>query len=282
MKTTVRFFFYLVVGVMAFACTQDSDVPSIDGMIQGDNDFIKAITSNGVIVNKYYYDEAGRIVETNGRFYFYKYIYDGNGRIEKIESAMSSAIYSSLAYDIEAITDLMTSQNTSATNYALYTYDHSGRVSEISNYAKPLNDPDGKFEHRSTRYFEYEGSLIVKSYMNDPSTGQANLIYAYTYDSRGNVINEKYYSSMESKNKLSSENSYKYDDYKNPFQVMSPHYFPGIYTNPNNIVEIKFTSYEDIPESLNNTTLKQSYEYNSNGYPVKLIQDGKTVEEYVY
>ena len=95
MKTTVRFFCYLVVGVMAFACTQDSDAPSIDGMFQGDNDFIKAITLDGVIIHKYYYDEAGRIVERNSRFYFNKFIYDGNGRIEKIESAMSPAIHSS-------------------------------------------------------------------------------------------------------------------------------------------------------------------------------------------
>ena len=176
----------------------------------------------------------------------------------------------------------MTSQNSTATNYSLYTYDQTGRVSEIYFYAKPMNDPKGKFELRSTRSFEYEGSLIVKSYISDPSTGQTNLIYAYTYDSRGNVINEKYYSSMESKNKLSSETSYKYDDYKNPFQVMNPYGLPGIYTNPNNIIESKFTSYEDIPDILKYKTQLLTYEYNSAGYPVKLIQDGKTVEEYMY
>ena len=279
MKTIVRFFFYLVVGVMAFAC--DSDVPSINRTFQGDNDFIKTITINGKIVSNYFYDDAGRILEEHSRYYFHRYLYDTNGRLEKVESAISPAIYSSSSSAINVKTDLMTSQNSSITNYIVYKYDNNGRVTSIDMYTKQINDPDGKFEHGLTRIFEYKDLLIVKASVVDPATGQIYPNYEYTYDSRGNIINEKNISTFNSKTEVVYEISYKYDNYKNPFRVMNPLGSPGMYTNPNNRIEINSTYYLS-SDGINNTTLIQSYEYNSNGYPVKLIQDGKTVEEYVY
>ena len=286
MKTTARFFFYFVMGVMAFACTQEGDVLVTDNNQQEyseDNEHIKYILMNGRTVHKFLYDQTGKFVEENSRLYFNKFSYDEKERLVKVESAIHPAAWSSSSYVIDGIDDMMTSQNSSATSYSLYFYDNAGRLSKIEYYSNMGNEPDGEFEHRSTQTFEYKGSLIDRVNLGDPTTIQtAPTVYEYTYDSRGNVINEKYYTNINSTPKLSSETSYKFDDYRNPFQIKKSYGKPGFYSNPNNIIEIIFTSYEDIPGIDKYSTSKQTYEYNSNDYPVKIIQDGKTVEEYVY
>jgi len=241
-----------------------------------DNEHIKSISMSGKIVHKYLYEHTGKIVEENCLYYFNRYIYDENERLVKIESAWDRRMYSS-TYTAPR-TEFMTSQNSTADTYRLYMYDRDGNLSKIENY---FNETGNGFEHRSTQTFEYEGLLIAKVTLYSHAPVQATGFTVYTYDKHGNVVNEKYFSNLSYENELISETSYKYDNYKNPFQIFSMSGSPGMYTNVNNIIETSSTRHYEVPGFDKYQTEKRSYEYNKNGYPVKEItEDGKW--EYKY
>jgi len=256
---------HFVLMAMVFSCTKESSEPN------SEIERIKSISANGTIVQQFLYDEAGRIVEENSFNYFSKYLYE-NDRLVKIESAFA---FLSSSMPVEVRTEFMTSQNSPVDYYSLFKYDNAGRLSKTEHYFKM----DGKdFELRSTRTFEYSGLNISKVYFNDPTTGKTSLVYEYAYDNRGNVINEKYYSNFGPEPELSSETSYKYDDYKNPYQIFKKTDYPGLYTNVNNIIETNLTRHSEVPGFDKYSTSKNTYQYNKNGYPVKVNENGNVFE----
>jgi len=272
MKKLVAFLTPFVLIALILACSKiDKDNYSTD------NEHIKSISINGEIVHKYFYDVAGRIVEENCRTYFKRYLYNENGQLVKVEEAWNNAAISSSSSAFVGKTEFITSQNSAVSNYSLYEYDNAGRLVKTKHYFKSLNDPNGKFEHSSTRTFEYEGTNIVRKNWYDPETEQTGLMYEYIYDNKGNILKEKNYSSIGSKPELVSETSYKYDNFKNPFRIFSITGSHGMYTNVNNIIEQSFFLYR----TRERTTSKPTYKYNENGYPVRAIYKD-SIEEYEY
>ena len=275
MKTVIRFLFLFILFVGAFSCTSDSDIMFIDenGQLVM-NDHIKSISSNGQTNQKFLYDNFGRITEKQGMFFYNRYLYDENGRLEKVETAIDASMYSSLATPPR--TELMTSVNCTISSYRLFKYDNDGRLSKIENYFMK----NGKnFELTSISNFEYEGKLIIRANLCDEK-GQIGTSYEYAYDKNGNIIKEKYYSWVSSNfsfPELINETSYKYDNYKNPFQVLNT-LEPKFYTSANNMIEMTTKWYTNDPRT---ETTKQSFEYNDKGYPVKMTYNGG-VEEYTY
>ena len=277
MKKLVAFLTPFVLIALILACSKiDKDNYSTD------NEHIKSISMNGAVVHKYLYDVAGRIVEENSSIYFKRFLYDKNDRLVKVEEAWDNAAILSLSSSaLVERTEFMTSQNSTVSNYTLYEYDKAGLLSKTKHYFKPLNDPNGKFELRSIRTFEYEGSNIVKVNGCD-ETGKVNQYWIYTYDKNGNVINEKNYSNnFGQTNELVRETTYKYDNYKNPYHIFSMLGSPGLWSNVNNIIETRTTMYLDAPGVNKYSTSKTTYQYNSNDYPEKAIY-GDSVEEYKY
>jgi len=259
---------------MVFSCTKESDALDDDVEYSTDNEHIKTVSADGTIRHQYLYDQEGRIVEENNLFYFQRYLYE-NKRLVKIEAAFDDALLSSSSSAFEGKTEFMTSKNSAVKNYSLYKYDNSGRLSKTEHYFK-MNGKD--FELRSTRTFEYSGLNISKVYFYDPTTGKTSLVYEYAYDNRGNVINEKYYSNFGPEPELFSETSYKYDNYKNPYQIFNMTGYPGMYTNANNIIETNLTRHSEVQGFDKYSTSKNTYQYNKNGYPVKVNENGNIFE----
>ena len=216
-------------------------------------------------------------MEGNGRFFFEKYLYDKNGRLARIESASDHSLFSSYMPVDGIKTELMTSQNSTVNRYSLYEYDKASRLSKIKNYYK--GDGEG-FKYISFLTFEYKSSNIVKVNLHEAS-GKITHYNVFAYDNKGNVINEKYYSNVDRTNELISEFSYKYDNYKNPYRIFSMVGSPGFYSNVNNIIETNTTRHYEVQGFDKYSTDKRSYEYNSNGYPVKEI-NGNSEFEYQY
>lgn len=278
MKRSVSFLISFSLVVLVFSCSKegnDQNIGNEDIVCSADDQYIKSISMYGEIVYKYFYNETGKIVEENCKSYCKRYLYDENERLVKIESAYDMSVFSSGA--IAQRTEFMTFENSPVTGYSLYKYDKESRLSKIENY---FNETGKDFEYRSMQTFEYEGSYIVKVNLHEPE-GQIAQFRVYTYDDRGNVANEKYYSNLfGSKEELLTEFSYKYDNYENPFRIFSILGIPGRNTNVNNFIEI----------SVNNTnstyyTNKCTYQYNEYCYPVKFIYSesyGESVEEYAY
>ena len=262
-----------VLMAMVLSCTKEGSVLNDEVEYSTDNEHIKSVSADGTIRHQYLYDQEGRIVEENNFYYFQRYLYE-NDRLVKIESAFDRSGLSS-SMPAERRTEFMTSQNSTFDTYSLYKYDKAGRLEKTEHF---FNETGKGFEHRSSRTFEYSGLNISKVKFYDPKTGKTSLVYEYAYDSRGNVINEKYYSNFGPEPELFSETSYKYDDYKNPYQIFSLTGHPGMHTNVNNIIETNLTRHSEVAGFDKYSTSKNTYQYNKNGYPVKVNENGNLFE----
>lgn len=270
MKTTVNFFSFLIVALFLFTSCDKG----LTRVIIKSGDFsIKSVFADGKTVQKFIYNKSGKIEESQSFYFFNKYTYDNNNRLVKQEVAVDPNIYSS---SMHVKSELMTSQNSTFTGYYIYEYNSDGKLVTQRNYSKSGE----KFEYVSKITLEYSGSHIVKRNIH----GTANSItqfYAYEYDSKGNVINEKYYSFLfvsSSEPKLIRETSFIYDDKNNPFKIFLDLGIPGIYTNTNNIIETSSVLYENVPGVDKYSTSRTTYEYNQKGFPILVNQ----TEEYIY
>ena len=273
MKRSISFLIFCVLMVLALSCTKEGGVQNGEIEYSTDNEHIKSVSAGGTINHQYLYDRAGKIVEENCLFYFKRYLYDENERLVKVESAFDESMLSSSSF-VERRTEFMTSKNSDVKSYSLYEYDHEGLLSKIKNYA---NITGKEFEYRSMQTFEYDGALIAKVNLHDP-TGQITQYHVYTYDDYGNVANEKYYSNNVSPNELISETSYKYDNYKNPYRILSILGSPGLFMNINNIIETNLIRHYEVQGFEKYSTSKNTYQYNKNGYPVKVNENGNEFE----
>jgi hypothetical protein len=237
--------------------------------------FVKCIVANDEIVSNFIYNYNYKLVEDQSFYYCSKYNYDDNGRLIKQEVAIDPDIYSSTNH---SKSELMTSENSTFTVNYIYEYNTEGKLVTQKNYVKK-ND---QFEYTSMNSFEYDGDKIVKWNLYD-NQNTLTQYYTYEYDDKGNVIKQKQYSFLTAdgvgtESKLVSEISFKFDTKKNPFVIYKQLGHPGLYTNPNNIIESNSISYDDPYESDKLTTSKTTYQYNSKGYPTK----SSSGEEYKY
>jgi hypothetical protein len=239
-----------------------------------DNDFIKSEVSNDNITSNYKYNAIGKIAETEGIYFYNKYLYDDDGKLISRETAADPSMFSS-SMPTEK-TELMTKENSSISSRQIFKYDENGRLLEIENYLKT----EDKFELRSKQSFEFIDEKIVKRNLHNEN-GEITQFNIYEYDKNGNLKNEKYYSYLFTEStqpKLMSETSFKFDNKKNPFKIFNELGNPGLYTNSNNIIETNLIRHEEIPGFEKYSTSTTSYEYNRNNYPIKIITENSEYE----
>ena len=124
----------------------------------------------------------------------------------------------------------------------------------------------------------YEGEKIIKEtgYYNNSLSSYTN----YIYDDNGNIIKQlKYFISSSGIAELATTTDYEYDNMHNPFQAFRRLTTPGVFTNPNNITKETYTLNFEVDPSIEKVQITEySYEYNDQGYPLKV--NGLT--EYIY
>ena len=274
MKQLIRYFcFASIILILIYSCKKDNF--EVDDF--NDNDFIKSEVSNDNITSNYKYNVIGKIAETEGIYFYNKYLYDDDGKLISRETAADPSMFSS-SLPTEK-TELMTEENSSISSRQIFKYDENGRLLEIENYLKT----EDKFELRSKQSFEIVNEKIVRRNLHHEN-GEITQFNVYEYDKNGNLKNEKYYSYLFTEStqpKLMSETSYKFDNKKNPFKIFNELGYPGLYTNSNNIIETNLTRHEEIPGFEKYSTSTTSYEYNRNDYPIKVIT-GNSEYEYRY
>ena len=284
MKSLIRILCSFTLLVGAIACTSNIDDLLDDFMLDENgnpviNKHVKSISSRGITNRKFRYDSFGKLMEDGSIFSYNKYSYDEKGLLNKVETSFDFSLISSSYYDpnIQPKTEIMTSANSTITLICSFKYDSQGRLSKIENYTKR----DGKnFECTSFRSFEFENGNIFRENLCDEE-GNITQFYEYTYDQKGNMIKERYkvciIDGTPSNPKLYYEKTYKYDNYKNPYQILKIA-GPQFYTSANNMIEMTTVWYTNNPRT---ETARQSFVYNNNGYPVKMkYDDGE--EEYSY
>ncbi|MCK4345866.1 MAG: hypothetical protein KAX05_11330 [Bacteroidales bacterium] len=270
--------FAILVLITMTSCTKEEfdSVQNIEIYFDGVQNIeiyaIKSVVRGDKTILRYIYNRIGKIAENEGRYFYNRYSYDNNGRLIKQESAVDLSVLFSFPK-----TELMTFQNCTITSYKIFKYDQEEKLIEIKNYYKK----EGDFVYTSMNSLEYNGDLIVKRNLHNKD-GTITQFYTYEYDNNGNVEREKYYSYLfteSSEPRLISENTFKYDNKKNPFIIFKELGIPGLYTNTNNRIETNSILYEYVPGIDKFSTSKIAYEYNQYDYPVKEISDN---DEYEY
>mgnify|MGYP000915475293 CR=1 FL=1 len=269
-----KFIKYLCLASITLILLQSCDKDEFEENSFKSKDFIKSEVSNHKVISKYKYNDIGKIAETDGMYFYNKYFYNNDGKLTKRETAADPSMFSS-SLPIEK-TELMTAENSTISSRQIFKYNENGELSEIENYFKQ----DTEFELRSKQSFEFVNGKIAKRKLHNEK-GEVTQFNVYEYDKNGNVKNEKYYSFLFSEStepRLISENSFKYDNKKNPFIIFNQLGNPGLYTNQNNVIEVNTIRHEETPGLEKNSTSTTSYEYNRNNYPTKVITENSEYE----
>lgn len=269
-----KFIRYLYLACIALILLQSCDKEEFEKNNFNTNDFIKSEVSNDKVISRYKYNDMDKIAETEGMYFYNRYLYDNDGKLIGCETAADPSMLSS-SLPVEK-TELMTAENSTISSSQIFKYNENGNLSEIENYFKQ----DDEFELRSKQSFEFVNGKIGKRYLHNEK-GEVTQFNVYEYDKNGNVKNEKYYSFLFSEStepRLISENSFKYDNKKNPFLIFNELGNPGLKTNQNNVIEVITIRHEETPGFDKNSTSKTSYEYNRNNYPTKVITENSEYE----
>ena len=278
MKTPTRFFGFVILGLVTITSCSKEDLDSLLNFDKNEYS-IKSEVSGGETTSKFIYNSSGKIAEKETRYFYFRYVYDSDGRLAKVESAMDPSMLSSTMPIGGMKTELMTSENCRITGYQILEYGLDNKLIRKKNYF----DKSGDFEYTSMRSFEYNGDLIVRMNLNN-SRDVITQYNTFEYDKNGNVIREKYYSYLFTGTpnpRLISEISYKYDNKSNPFIIFKALGNPGLDTNTNNVIETNSILHEETPGIDKYSSSKTSYIYNLRGYPVKVIS-GNSEYEYTY
>ena len=277
MKTLLRFFGFVILGLVTMTSCSKED---LDGLLNIKNKYsIKSVVSGGETTSKFIYNSSGKIAEKETRYFYFRYLYDSDGRLVKAESAFNPSMFSSTMPAGGMKTELLTSKNSTITGYQIFEYDRDNKLIKKKNYF----NKSGDFEYTSMRSFEYKGDLIIRMNLHD-SKDVITQYSTFEYDKNGNVKREKYYSYLftgSSKPRIISEISYKYDNKRNPFKIFIALGNPGLDSNANNVIETNSILHEETPGIDKYSTSKTSYKYDLRGYPIKVFS-GDGEYEYKY
>ena len=262
---------FLLLSIFMFlSCENNEMKPGMEG-----SRIHQILQKNGTMVTHFIYSADGNLSETESNLSYSRYTYS-DGKLFKEETATDPNLLSSTIYNEKS--EFMTAENAEINSYSDYEYAPNGQILSVKNYLKV----DNGFEYRSRNTFEYENGKIVRKNLHD-KTDKITQQTVYQYDAQGNVILEQSYSFLNSENKpeLISEAAYRLDEKSNPFMIYSQLGVPGLFSNPNNIVEVNVTRYTEVKGFENQSVSNSYFEYNSFGYPVKET-NGISTFLYVY
>lgn len=109
--------------------------------------------------------------------------------------------------------------------------------------------------------FSYEGADILPS----ASTGSTSTVY--TFDDSGNLVNKKFATPQGS-----YEYIIKYDNKINPYKKIAYFEWEALYFSENNAI-----TYSMYHEGILEDETVDKYEYDQEGYPVKMVTGGDTI-----
>jgi hypothetical protein len=141
-------------------------------------------------------------------------------------------------------------------SYALYRYNSNGLLEESEYYLK-VNDI---YEKRSYKTYEYDSiGQIIRANLYLPDSTLKSYT-DYKYDKKGNIV-------------MVDSTKFEYDSMRNPYKSLILPEITAYYWSENNITKWIFSD---------STSVVISYEYNTEGYPIKSIENGiESIYEYI-
>jgi hypothetical protein len=267
MRNSLLFLFLLL---LTLSCEKDGNLVIEN---QG-SPLLQKVFIGGNLYLEYSYNDQNLVTAEKNKIHYTEHFYNNNNQLIKSdiywdENAASSN--GTIAFKVMNREEWVNPENTRKSLTYVFNYDTDGRLAKKSLFRTGSDDPE---------YAEY-------SYSNGRISGETwyrnnvkSVINTYEYDDRGNVVKEQRYSVREDGTEtLLTITEYEYDNMKNPFSSFSRLMMPGICTNENNIIRTTYTSYiEYSPYAGQAQVSTSAYEYNSDGYPVKVGD----LKSYVY
>ncbi len=242
---------------------ENTDIPLISKVLIGDE-----------IYMEYSYNDANLLIEEKSKFHYSRHFYDNNNQLVSSDIYWDMRIASSNSRVLEEAMnreEWVNPDNTPKSITHVLEYDPEKHIIRKS-FIRPSGDNNSIVE------FQYENNRVVRStgYYNNSISGYTD----YKYDEYGNVIRQTKYTVLSTGvTELTTTTEYEYDSMHNPYQSFKRLVTPGIYTNPNNFTKETYTLNFDVDPSIEKVQItKYEYEYNANGYPIKV--NGET--KYVY
>ncbi|MGD0757056.1 MAG: hypothetical protein ABR927_18575 [Bacteroidales bacterium] len=257
------FTFCLLFVVIFFSCKKE-EIGNI-GNKNSTGTLLSKIMVNNQSTYEYLYNDSNLVSEEKSKFYLTIYNYNEKGQLVTSEYYSNDNVLSSNPKVFQAAinsTVWVTSANGANGGSMTYEYNDNGQLINAT-YSRP--------QSTNTEYseFSYDANSRIgrqTMYWNGTATGYID----YTYDGKGNLIQEMLYNLPSAGvTELITTTQYDFDSELNPYKLSSRCQIPGINTNLNNIIKETYTIHMSASQGSDNVQITEtSYEYNSMGYPV--------------
>lgn len=262
--------FIFVFSVILLSCEKDKQ------LIKENTDIplLAAKVVSGELYCVYDYNEANLMIAEKTKFHYTRHSYNESNMLTSSEFYVDMALFSSSSDVIEAAnkrTEWVDPSNTEKSLTIEFEYDHNGQLTRTT-YNRP------SVTNTEISEFAWENGRISRKtmYWNSVVSGYID----YLYDTKGNLVKqEKYRVPDTGIPELSTTTVFEFDSMNNPYQSFKRLMNPGINTNPNNITKETYTLHFEVDQWTQRVQVTEyHYEYNQEGYPVKVNGD----LEYVY
>lgn len=254
----------LIFIIMLFFISCEKDKQSI--IENTDTPLISKVLIGDEIYMEYSYNDENLLIEEKSKFHYLRHFYNNINQLIASDIYWDMRIASSNSSVLEEAMnrkEWVNPDNTPKSLSHVLEYD-----SEKNIIRKSLIRPSG--DNSDIVVFQYENDRIVRStgYYNNSISGYTD----YQYDEYGNVIMQTRYTvSSAGITELTTTTEYEYDNMHNPYKSFKRLVTPGIYTNPNNISKETYTIHFYVDPSIEKVQITEyEYEYNANGYPIKV------------
>jgi len=243
------------------SCDKDNDefVPS-------DNQNIPLISKeyySDELIQEYTYTDDNLLFESKGKWSYIVHSYDKENKLLSYDMyndlGMASSDWETAQQSMNR-TEWVTPENTEINGRANYYYEKN-RLSKIEVTRLP-----GGTKSSTTYAYAYNGRISKRIYYveNQPSS-----FTEFHYDKNGNLLTEIKKEIIDGVPVMMVKTEYEFDDKNNPYIAFQRLLRPGENTNKNNIVRSVQTLYFDAPLAQKIRETNNTYEYNSEEYPIK-------------
>jgi len=249
MKKTTLLLFLLPFLFFSFTNKKPAKTEKPQGLV------LKQIVIDSELFLVFTYTREHKIREEKSKYMYTKYTYNDNNqlisRVVYMDGALTSSdnrVYEAAKKRKEWVTPL-TANNILTTTFE---YDNTGKLV--------------KDNHCTFKYDKKERISSALFYTN----GKPDRYISYKYDGRGNLVKLCDYDSDTSGHfRLMDTKEYEFDNKINPFKSFGYFAEPGQYTNPNNIIKEKYSTFFTPDSGKPGQITKIDYTYNAEGYPLK-------------
>lgn len=258
-----RILFFIFFAALIASCEKDQHLAGWNS----DVPLLTKVLIDGESSNEYTYTNADLVSEEKSKFFYTRHTYDSKGLVTKSEYYIDPGIFSS-SYEVLQQSlkrkEWVNSYNTQKSLTKTYEYTDNGQLYRIK-FIRPSVD------NSEYSLFTWEGDRITRQtmYWQNAISGYID----YVYDDRGNLGQETKYRVPASTGiaELETTTGYEYDSMGNPFRSFRGLMIPGKHTNLNNITKQTYTIHFEVDQSVQKVTFTEySYEYNPDGYPVRV------------